>query len=180
MELFRVRGLRQDSYLRAMTLRKFDPQRGWELEGLTQGVDAGVDLPLPEGTTIGRGIPERVEIQPIGYRDPWLPVFGTPNAVTGMGPNWRYDPAAGIVFTQINQESRPYVERATIPDPTPEELRSARGPMPITAAYLDTSGTPPQVADLARRLTATAPPRSTRRSRSTVTSPTRPTVSATT
>ncbi|MGP4018130.1 transglutaminase family protein [Saccharopolyspora sp. 5N708] len=157
VELFRVRGLRADSYLRAMTLRKFDPQRGWELEGLTQGVDAGVNLPLPEGTTIDRGTPERLEIQPTGYRDPWLPVFGIPVAVSGMGPNWRYDPAAGIVFTQTNQESRPYVQRAIIADPTPDELRGANGPMPIAPAYLNTAGIPPQVAELARQLTANAP-----------------------
>ncbi|MCI2420560.1 transglutaminaseTgpA domain-containing protein [Saccharopolyspora sp. K220] len=157
VELFRIRGMRQDSYLRAMTLRKFDPQRGWELEGLTQGVDAGVNLPLPEGTTINRGTPERVEIQPIGYRDPWLPVFGMPVAVSGMGPNWRYDPAAGIVFTQTNQESRPYVQRAILSDPTPDELRNASGPMAVAPAYLNTAGIPPQVADLARQLTANSP-----------------------
>lgn len=157
VELFRVRGLRQDSYLRAMTLRKFNPERGWELEGLTQGVEADADLPLPEGTTIDRGAQERIEIQPIGYRDPWLPVFGTPVTVVGMGTNWRYDPAAGIVFTQTNQESRPYVERAIIPDPSPDELRGARGPVPISPAYLDTTGIPPQVADLAQQLTANAP-----------------------
>ncbi|SFS34015.1 transglutaminase TgpA family protein [Saccharopolyspora flava] len=157
VELFRVRGLQQDSYLRAMTLRKFDPRTGWQLDGLTQGVDAGAPLPLPEGTTIGRGRPERIEVQPIGYRDPWLPVFGTPVSVTGMGRNWRYDPAAGIVFTQTNQETRPYTQQVIVPDPSPDELRNARGPMPIDPAYVDASGISPQVAQLAQRLTADAP-----------------------
>ncbi|MEU6267902.1 DUF3488 and transglutaminase-like domain-containing protein [Saccharopolyspora shandongensis] len=157
VELFRVRGLRQDTYLRAMTLRKFDPERGWELEGLTQGVDANTKLALPDGTDIMLGDDERVEIQPIGYRDPWLPVFGIPLFVSGMGTNWRYDPAAGIVFTQTNQESRPYVEQLLVQRPTPDQLRQASGPAPIAPAYLDASGIPPQVADLARRLTANAP-----------------------
>ncbi|MEB3366995.1 transglutaminase TgpA family protein [Saccharopolyspora mangrovi] len=157
VELFRVRGLQQDSYLRAMTLRKFDPRTGWQLDGLTQGVDANAPLPLPEGTTIGRGRPERIEVQPIGYRDPWLPVFGTPVSVSGMGRNWRYDPAAGIVFTQTNQETRPYTQQVIVPDPSPEELRAARGPMPIDPAYVDASGISPQVAELAQRLTADAP-----------------------
>ncbi|MDI2028370.1 transglutaminaseTgpA domain-containing protein [Saccharopolyspora sp. TS4A08] len=157
VELFRVRGLQQDSYLRAMTLRKFDPRTGWQLDGLTQGVDAGAPLPLPEGTTIGRGRPERIEVQPIGYRDPWLPVFGTPVSVTGMGRHWRYDPAAGIVFTQTNQETRPYTQQVIVPDPSPDELRRARGPMPIDPAYVDASGISPQVAQLAQQLTADAP-----------------------
>ncbi|QIZ34109.1 DUF3488 and transglutaminase-like domain-containing protein [Saccharopolyspora sp. ASAGF58] len=157
VELFRVRGLREGTYLRAMTLRKFDPERGWELEGLTQGVDANAKLALPEGTGIMLGDSERVEIQPIGYRDPWLPVFGIPLFVSGMGTNWRYDPAAGIVFTQTSQESRPYVEQFLVQRPTPDQLREAQGPMPIASSYLDTAGIPPQVADLARRLTVNAP-----------------------
>lgn len=154
VELFRVRGLDQDTYLRALTLRRFDPNQGWKIDGLTQGVDADEPLPLPQGTTIARGKQDTIHIQPIGYRDPWLPVFGSPLQVFGMGKQWRYDPAAGIVFTQQNQESRPYTQRVLLPDPTPEELRSARGPMPISTTYLDTAGVPPEVADLARRLTA--------------------------
>lgn len=156
VELFRVRGLPHGAYLRAMTLRKFDPQRGWQLDGLTQGVPADRPLPLPEGTTIGGGEPARVEIQPIGYRDPWLPVFGNPTEVSGMGPDWRYDPAAGIVFTQTNQESRPYTERLVLPSPSPHDLRNAHGPEAIAPAYLDTAGISPQVTALARRITAGA------------------------
>lgn len=157
VDLFRVRGLPKEAYLRAMTLRKFDPQRGWELDGLTQGVDAQEPLPLPEGTDTARGRSARVEINPVGYRDPWLPVFGTPSAVSGMGPDWRYDPAAGIVFTQKRQESRPYVEQVQFPDPTPQELRAAKGPRTIDPAYSDTTGVKPEVRDLAARLTAHAP-----------------------
>ncbi|MER5390376.1 DUF3488 and transglutaminase-like domain-containing protein [Saccharopolyspora sp. NPDC002686] len=156
VELFRVRGLKEPTYLRALTLRKFDPERGWELEGLTQGVEANAQLPLPEGTDIGEGDAQRVEIQPIGYRDPWLPVFGVPRFLSGMGVNWRYDPASGIAFTQTNQESRPYVQQLVVPKPTPEQLRDARGPMRVAPEYLDTTGIPPQVTDLAQRLTADA------------------------
>ncbi|GAA2782301.1 DUF3488 and transglutaminase-like domain-containing protein [Saccharopolyspora taberi] len=157
VDLFRVRGLTQETYLRALTLRKFNPQKGWELDGLTQGVDAQQELPLPDGTEYAVGTPMKVDIEPLGYRDPWLPVFGTPTVVGGMGPDWRYDPAAGIVFTQTRQQSRPYSEQLFVPSPTPEQLREAGGPVRIDPAYLDTSGIPPQVADLAKRLTAGAP-----------------------
>ena len=157
VDLFRVRGLQQETYLRAMTLRKFDPQKGWELDGLTQGVDAQHPLPLPDGTDIALGTSMQVQVEPLGYRDPWLPVFGMPTAVGGMGPDWRYDPAAGIVFTQTRQQSRPYTEQLVLPSPTPQQLRNASGPTRIDPAYLDTTGIPPQVAELARRLTAGAP-----------------------
>ncbi|WP_433869641.1 transglutaminase TgpA family protein [Saccharopolyspora sp. CA-218241] len=156
VELFRVRGLPDEAYLRALTLRRFNPEQGWRLEGLTQGVPAGPDLPPPEGTPPPAEPPARVEIRPVGYRDPWLPVFGVPTGVTGMGPSWRYDPAAGVVFTQTNQDSRPYTEELVLPDPSPEELRSATGSMPIAPEYLDASGIPPEVTALARRLTADA------------------------
>ena len=155
-ELFRVQGLPQDAYLRAMTLRKFDPQRGWQLDGLTQGVDAGQPLPLPEGTTIAEGRQATVHIDPVGYRDPWLPIFGRPESVSGMGQNWRYDPAAGVVFTQARQQSRPYTETLALPDPNPQQLRQARGPVAVDPAYRDTAGIPPQIQQLADRITAGA------------------------
>ncbi|GAB3274923.1 transglutaminase family protein [Parasphingorhabdus pacifica] len=154
VDLFRVRGLPHDTYLRAMTLRKFEPERGWQLEGLTKGVGTGADLPLPEGTDRVQGDPARVRIEPIGYRDPWLPVFGIPTNVSGMGADWRYDPAAGIVFTQTPQASKPYTEDLILPDPTPEQLRHARGPVDVDPAYLDIRGIPPKIIDLAERLTS--------------------------
>ncbi|MHA6805200.1 transglutaminase family protein [Salinifilum ghardaiensis] len=156
-ELFRVRGLPEGTYLRAMTLRNFDPRRGWSLAGLTRGVPAGPQLPTPEGTSITEGERARVRIQPVSYRDPWLPVFGTPTGVSGMGPGWRYDPAAGIVFTQRKQDSQAYTERMVLPAPSAEDLRNADGPVAVAPAYLDTRGIPRRAGDLARRITADAP-----------------------
>ncbi|MBE9374272.1 transglutaminase domain-containing protein [Saccharopolyspora sp. HNM0983] len=157
VDLFRVRGLEQETYLRAMTLRKFDPEKGWALDGLTQGVQADDELPLPEGTTVAGGPSTDVEIEPLGYRDPWLPVFGTPTAVGGIGPAWRYDPAAGIVFTQSDQDSAKYTQRFFLAQPSPQDLREAGGPAAIAPEYFETRGIPPQVADLAKRVTADAP-----------------------
>ena len=156
-ELFRVRGLPERTYLRAMTLRKFDPARGWQLDGLTQGVPADQQLPPPEGTRLRDGTPADVRIDPVGYRDPWLPIFGQPTSVSGMGPGWRYDPASGVVFTQSRQESRPYSEQFVVPHPTPEQLRAARGPVAVDPAYLDTAGVSPEIHELADRVTAQAP-----------------------
>lgn len=155
-ELFRVRGLPEDAYLRAMTLREFDPERGWSLDGLTQGVNAGPELPMPEGTSVARGESANVEIEPVNYRDPWLPVFGIPTGVSGMGADWRYDPAAGIVFTQTNQDSQTYTQRMLLQNPTASELRAAGGPAAVAPAYRDTEGIPPRIAELAQRITADA------------------------
>ncbi|WP_309148786.1 transglutaminase family protein [Saccharopolyspora gregorii] len=159
VDLFRVSGLPQPTYLRAMTLQHFDPGRGWELGKLTSGVDAGQHpLPLPDGTeTLAAGPSATVRIDPVGYRDPWLPIFGVPRGVTGMGLQWNYDPTSGVVFTQVRQESRPYVEDVALPSPSPQQLRAASGPASVDPAYSDASGVSPRIADLARRITADAP-----------------------
>ncbi|RCW43284.1 transglutaminase superfamily protein [Halopolyspora algeriensis] len=156
VELFRVRGLPEDAYLRAMTLREFDPSSGWKLAGLTRGVPARGSLPLPPGRDPSSGSRVRIEIEPLGYRDAWLPVFGVPLRVSGMGRNWRYDPAAGVLFTQSRQESRSYVETALLPEHSPAELRRAEGPLRIDPSYLELHGVEPRITNLAARITAEA------------------------
>lgn len=158
-DLFRVQGLPEDAYLRAMTLSRFDPAQGWKLAGLTQGVAARGRLPLPPGTEPPTGPGVRIEIDPVGYRDAWLPVFGVPLEVSGMGSNWRYDPASGVLFTQTEHDARPYVERAALSEPSPAELRRADGPARVDPAYLELEGVQPRIVDLARRITAGAPTR---------------------
>ena len=159
-DLFRVRGLPEQTYLRAMTLSRFDPQQGWSLGPLTRGVDAQQPLPPPEGTdTVAPGPTATVGIDPVGYRDPWLPIFGMPTGVSGMGAGWRYDPASGIVFTQTRQQSRPYTEQLRLPSPSPEALRNATGPEPVDRTYLDKAGVTPRISELADQVTAGAPTR---------------------
>ncbi len=157
IELFRVSGLPKGAYLRAMTLRKFDPNRGWDLDVLTQGFPADQPLPPAEGTSIQTGPVAHVRVDEVGYRDPWLPTYGMPLRVAGIEPGWRYDPASGILFAQTQQSINHYTEDVRFPDPTPDQLRAARGPFDIHPVYLDTTGIPPEVSDLAERITATAP-----------------------
>lgn len=157
VDLFRVQGLPEEAYLRAMTLREFTPNEGWKLSGLTQGVPANGKLPVPSharGPNVRRA---RVEITPLGYRDAWLPVFGVPVGLSGMGPSWRYDPRSGIAFTQVQQRSVPYVELAAFPEPTPQQLRRADAPARVDPAYLDTGGVDRRIIELAERITANAP-----------------------
>lgn len=154
VELFTVRGLPQSAYLRVMTLRKFDPKQGWVLDGISQGVDATGALESPPGTTDPAGRRINVQINPVGFRDPWLPVFGIPLQLQGIGLGWRYDPAAGMVFSQTTQQSRPYSEQLLLPTPDPATLRDDTGPSQVDPAYLDTTGVTPQISNLAQQITA--------------------------
>jgi transglutaminase-like putative cysteine protease len=167
-ELFRVRGLPQGVYLRALTLDRFVNGQGWRqgpLEGVVQasgGAPAGSGLPLPNGVAEPlAGPPVQVRIEPTGYVDHWLPSFGYPLRLTGLGADWRYDPDTITVFSQRRQRAEPYTETGVLPEPDPGRLRAA-GPAGGTAGtaidprYLDTGGVDPRVTELSRRLTAGA------------------------
>jgi transglutaminase-like putative cysteine protease len=158
-ELFRVRNASAPAYLRAMTLRKFNPNEGWVLDGVNQGIPANSTLPLPPGTiAASQATISRIEIEPIGYRDAWLPVYGVPQGLTGINDQWHYDPAAGIVFTTTNRIQRAgrYTEEALFPQPTAEQLRAANQPPNIDSAYLDISGVDQRVIQLASQVTSGA------------------------
>lgn len=157
VDLFRVRGLPEDAYLRAMTLRRFDPDRGWKLAGLDRGVPLRGDLPLPPGKRSPVGETARIEIQPLGYQDAWLPLFGVPLRVSTRGADWRYDPASGVAFTRTPGERRTYIEYTAFPDPSARELRQASGTPPVSPTYLDTSAIDPRISELAERITAEQP-----------------------
>jgi transglutaminase-like putative cysteine protease len=174
VELFRVRGLTERAYLRALTLSRFADQQGWRqgpLDGAVPadgGLEAGAGrpggtLPLPVGVT--RPVPGpqvQVQIEPVGYVDNWLPSFGYPLKLDGVGADWRYDPDAITVFSDRRQHAEPYTELGVLPQPDPARLR-ATGPAgtasftDVDPQYLDTGGVDPKVAALAAEVTAKAP-----------------------
>ncbi|NYH78014.1 hypothetical protein FHR84_001336 [Actinopolyspora biskrensis] len=154
VELFRVEGLPRDAYLRAMTLRRFDPNQGWKLDGLSRGVAMDGQLPMPPGVERSGAGTARVRIDPVGYRDAWLPMFGVPAEVSGTGAGWRYDPASGTAFTRETPDTDSYTELAAFPDPSEQELRRASGEDSVSPAYSSTAGISPRVRELARRITS--------------------------
>ncbi|SDK06997.1 protein of unknown function [Actinopolyspora mzabensis] len=156
VELFRVEGLPRETYLRAMTLSRFDPERGWRLGRLPEGVPVQGRLPMPPGPERSTATPKPIEIEPVGYRDAWLPVFGVPRRVSGIGDGWRYDPDSGMVFTRETDDTESYTELAVLPDPSRAELRASSGSSSVDRAYLATSGAGKRVRELARRITANA------------------------
>ncbi len=164
--LFRVRGLAQPTYLRALTLSRFTPGAGWQigpLDGALAAHDETAErLPLPAGVaTPVAGTTLQVQIEPINYVDSWLPSFGYPLALDRVGPDWRYDPDAITIFSDHRQRAAPYTELGVLPAP---DLRMLRAPA-LTAAggapgssvdprYLDTGGVDQRVAQLAAQVTA--------------------------
>ncbi|MFN2479811.1 MAG: transglutaminaseTgpA domain-containing protein [Pseudonocardiaceae bacterium] len=162
--LFRVRGMAQRSYLRALTLSRFTPGMGWEigpLDGALPAHDERTErLPLPAGVaTPVSGATLQVQIEPINYVDSWLPAFGYPLALGGVAPDWRYDPNATTIFSDRRQRAAAYTELGVLPEPDPRVLRApapAGGAQstPVDPRYLDTGGVDQRVAQLAAQITA--------------------------
>lgn len=153
LELFRVHGLDHAAYLRALTLSKYQPGEGWVLGNLSGDGLTGENLPMPPDQNKD-GQPAKIQIESLRFRDPWLPVYGVPTALTDMPSGYRYDAQAGTVFS--NQARRPgtYTEQALLPDPSPDQLRSAGDPDTVDPAYLRLAGIDPTLYDKVRRLTA--------------------------
>ncbi|MGH3688120.1 MAG: transglutaminaseTgpA domain-containing protein [Pseudonocardiaceae bacterium] len=165
--LFRVRGLGQQAYLRALTLSRFTTAVGWQQGPRDHAIPAGDEnserLPLPAGVvTPIAGATVRVQIEPINYVDNWLPSFGYPLSLAGIGPDWRYDPDAITIFSNRRQRAQPYTELGVLPQPDAQLLRAA-GPAsgaPFTTIdprYLDTGEVDQRVTQLANQVTAGAP-----------------------
>ncbi|HEY6422327.1 MAG TPA: DUF3488 and transglutaminase-like domain-containing protein [Pseudonocardiaceae bacterium] len=168
VELFRVWGLRQRAYLRALTLSRFVARQGWQLGPLDGAVPAGGGpqvagrLPLPTGAAnLVPGPTVDVQIEPIQYVDYWLPSFGYPRDLRGIGAGWHYDPDAITVFSDRRQHAGLYTELGVLPQPDPQLLRAA-GPgggapfATVDPRYLDTAGVDPRVARLATQVAADA------------------------
>ena len=80
-ELFEVRGLTRPAYLRALTLRQFVPDRGWEATRPAPGI------PLPGPVQQLPSVPGEfvdVEISNLAFRDYWLPIYGEPIDVADL------------------------------------------------------------------------------------------------
>ncbi|MQA14461.1 MAG: hypothetical protein GEV09_09890 [Pseudonocardiaceae bacterium] len=156
VDLFRVRGLPERAYLRALTLSRFEDGRGWMLGSLdgAAAADGPVALPPAVGEPPPGPVVE-VRIEPINYVDSWLPAFGVPLEFADVGPDWRYDSGALTAFSGQRRRAEPYTVLAVLPQPDPGQLRAAGGARgPAHIEYLDTGGVDPRVAELAARVTA--------------------------
>jgi transglutaminase-like putative cysteine protease len=151
VELFKVRGLDESVYLRAVTLRRFVPQQGWEVAGIS-GQPLREQLPLPdEQLTSGRQA--NVDIEVLRYADTWLPVYGVPLSIQGASSGYRYDTASATVYSDRSRRPRRYTEQTLFPQPTAGQLRAATGPDAVDAEYLRLDGVSDRVRNLAEQIT---------------------------
>ncbi|MDN5920851.1 MAG: transglutaminase-like domain-containing protein, partial [Pseudonocardia sp.] len=153
-DLFRVSGLEQPAYMRALTLQSYVPQSGWQAGRPLPGVPlAG---PLPPGTS-GPARDATAQVANLGFEDYWLPVFGDPVSITGPSEtDWSYDAAGGIAYSNRPREVDGWTQRMRLPDPSADALRAATGGSGVDPAYLDTDGLDPRVVAISRQVTAQA------------------------
>ncbi len=150
-ELFRVRGLPQAAYLRALTLSTYVPDVGWQ----ATRPGSGPTLPGTLGVVGGPGVQiATAAVENVGFKDYWLPIYGEPIGVTGLEGRWTYDERSGTVYTGRPRAEAGWQQTADLSAPSADQLRQAKGSTGPVASYLDTAGVDPRVVDLARQLTA--------------------------
>lgn len=149
-DLLTVEGLPRPAYLRALTLRDYVPDTGWQAGRPDRGVNLTGPLPVPAGP----GEKAVVEVENLAYKDYWLPLYGDPLLVTGVDDEaWAYDPESGIAYTSLPTAESGWEQEASLPSPGAAELRAA-GRAGVDADYLDTSGVDPRVRALAEQVAA--------------------------
>ncbi len=148
-ELFRVRGLPQPTYLRALTLRDYVPNAGWQ----ATRPDPGPSLPGTVDPSFS-GPVSTVDVDNVAFRDYWLPLYGRPLSVTGLPTGqWTFDTRSGTAYTARPREDSSWEQLASFAAPSAEQLRAATGRQGPGADYLTVTGVDPRVSALARQVT---------------------------
>ena len=152
-ELFRVTGLPRPAYLRALTLNSYVPDSGWQPS--RPGPGTPLTGPLPAVDEPGDRV--AVEIENVGFRDYWLPLFGAPLRVDGVaGDQWAYDAPSGTAYSTRPRREDGWTQEALLPTPSADALRAARGTSGVDPAFLATDGIDPRVAAIAAEVTSGA------------------------
>ena len=98
-----------------------------------------------------------VEIENVGFRDYWLPLFGEPLRVDGVADGqWAYDAPSGTAYSTRPRREDGWTQEALLPAPSADALRAAGGTAGVDPAFLATDGIDPRVAALAAQVTAGA------------------------
>lgn len=153
VELFRVRGLPRPAYLRALTLRDYIPEAGWQASRPGPGTE--LPGPVPRGAGDPPGDLVDVQIENVAFRDYWLPLYGEPLDVAGLTESrWTHDPGSGTAYSARARQEDGWQERALLPAPSVGELRAAAGPPGVDRQYLSTAGVDERVAEITRQVVA--------------------------
>jgi hypothetical protein len=157
-ELFDVSGLPVNPpYLQALTLDRYVPNQGFVPDTqMPSGVSATGPLPPAPGQE-SMDATTRLTISAVNWQDVWLPVFGMPSHIQGVSPDYRYDNASGIVYSESTRRPGSYVEQADLTLPDPQQLeRAGIDYSGVAAKYHLISGVSTRVENLARQVTSNA------------------------
>ncbi|MBK1788617.1 transglutaminase family protein [Prauserella cavernicola] len=156
VELFRVQGLGEDRRLmRAFTLDTYRPGQGWGLPDgpMPAGVPANGPLPAAPGDD-GSGPSREIRIEPVNWFDLWLPTYGSPRGLRNLSEGWYYDNTSGTVFRERRQRPAPYIEVASLEEPSKDDLRVTDPKTEeLPPVYTTADDVDPRVVDLAEQLT---------------------------
>lgn len=126
-EVFRVQGLGDDKrLLRAFTLDTYEANVGWRIHdgAMPHGVAANTgQLPRADGDRSKSS--RNIRIEPINWRDVWLPVYGNPRQLVGIDDRWIYDGISGSVYSERAQQPRPYTVNTSLHEPSDKALAEA-------------------------------------------------------
>ncbi|MEU7477305.1 DUF3488 and transglutaminase-like domain-containing protein [Lentzea sp. NPDC042327] len=155
-EVFQVRGLPESTYMRASTLARYVPNKGWERGSDPGGQPARGELPLQPGDR-GDGKVAKIGIEPRGWTSFWLPTYGAVRRIDTPDDDYRFDPAKGVIFTQREREPEPYELETVLATPTKNQLRIASGQRNLVdPEYYKFDGVEQEIIDLAKQITGNA------------------------
>lgn len=155
IELFRIRGLSEDRYMRAITLPIYDRNGGWQERPMPQGVSANrQQLPVAPGARPPGDKTVKISVESVNNSDYFAGIYGNPKRITDLPQGMRYDAASGMVYTESQRKLPRYTVETDLTNPTGTELRSTGQDYgDIDPIYLKRDNIPQQVVDLATRIT---------------------------
>ncbi|MGW4209848.1 transglutaminase TgpA family protein [Lentzea sp. NPDC004789] len=151
-EVFYVRGMTEPTYMRATTLAKYVPDKGWERGTDPGGQPARGELP-PQAGDRGEGKTTRIDIEPRDWRSFWLPTYGAVRRIETPDDDYRFDVKKGVIFSQREREPDPYTLDTVLSTPTKQSLRlTPDSKNAVDAEYYKFDGVEPQVVALANKI----------------------------
>lgn len=151
-EVFYVRGLPEQTYMRASTLARYVPNKGWERGSDPGGQPARGELPLQPGDR-GEGKTTRINIEPRDWKSFWLPTYGSVRRIETPDDDYRFDTKKGVIFTQREREPEAYELDTVLSTPTKQALRMASGPKNLVdQEYYKYEGVEQEVIDLSNKI----------------------------
>jgi len=151
-EVFYVRGMTEPTYMRATTLAKYVPDKGWERGTDPGGQPARGELP-PQAGDRGEGKTTRIDIEPRDWRSFWLPTYGAVRRIDTPDDDYRFDVKKGVIFSQREREPEPYTIDTVLSTPTKQSLRlTPDSKNAVDAEYYKFDGVEQKVVDLANKI----------------------------